>query len=224
MQQRAPTGDPLTITAAEMRSLLVNGQATPALVRSALDDIPTDLRDRWVDLVWDIEEIADDHPVLPRGCVPYLPCPVATVVEAVRQAQVTSSDVFVDIGAGTGRTAFLAHVLTGAGGIGIEIQPALVNAATGRAAWLNLSRTRFIEGDAVDWVRFMTTGTVFFLYCPFSGNRLHRFLDALEDVARARPIRVCCVDLPALDRPWLWPIPSTSVDLHVYQSLPFDPP
>lgn len=207
-----------------MRSLLVNGQATPALIRSTLADIPTELRDRWVDLVWDIEEITDDHPALPRGCVPYLPCPVATVVEAVRQAQVTSSDVFVDIGSGTGRTAFLAHVLTGAGCIGIEIQPALVNAAMGRAAWLNLNRTRFIEGDAVDWIRFMTTGTVFFLYCPFSGNRLHRCLDALEDVARARPIRVCCVDLPPLDRPWLRPIPSTSVDLHVYQSLPFDPP
>jgi hypothetical protein len=67
----------------------------------------------------------------------------------------------------------------------------------------------------------MTTGTVFFLYCPFSGDRLERFLDALEDVARARSIRVCCVDLPPLERPWLVQMPSMSVDLDVYQSLPF---
>ncbi|HEY6728404.1 MAG TPA: methyltransferase domain-containing protein [Polyangiaceae bacterium] len=207
--------------AIHLRSLLVNRQATPALFRSRLNDVPLELRDRWLDLVWDVEEIADDHPALPRGCVPYLPCPVATVVDAVQQARVTSTDVFVDIGSGTGRTAFLAHALTGAGCIGIEIQPALVRAATGRAAWLNLSRTRFIEGDAADWVRFMTTGTVFFLYCPFSGDRLQRFLDELEDVARARRIRVCCVDMPPLERPWLTPLPSMSVDLDVYQSLPF---
>lgn len=219
--QSLPTDDPQRSAATWMRSLLVSSQAPPAMVRSTLNDVPRELRDRWVDLVWDIEEIPDDHPVLPRGCVPYLPCPVATVVEAVRQARVTSTDVFVDVGSGTGRTAFLAHVLTGAGCVGIEVQPALVKAAAGRAAWLNLDRTRFIEGDAVDWVRFMTVGTVFFLYCPFSGSRLQRFLDALEDVARARPIRVCCVDLPPLDCPWLTPIPSASVDLHLYQSLPF---
>src|SRR5690606_37755343 len=154
-------------------------------------------------------------------CVPYLPCSVATVMNAIEQAQVTSSDVFVDVGSGAGRTAFLAHALTGAGCIGIEIQPALVKAAAGRAAWLNLDRTRFIEGDAVEWVRFMTTGTVFFLYCPFSGDRLERFLDALEEVARARPIRVCSVDLPAFDRPWLRLQPPASTELHVYESQPF---
>jgi len=219
MGDRSSARDDLGVS--RMRSLLVKNQATPALVQRTLNAIPRELRDRWVDLVWDVDEIADDHPALPRGCVPYLPCPVATVVDAVEQARVTSADVFVDIGSGAGRTAFLANALTGAGCIGIEIQPALVKVATGRAAWLNLSRTRFIEGDAVDRVRFMTTGTVFFLYCPFSGGRLQRFLDALEDVARARPIRVCCVDLPPLDCPWLVPMPSTSVDLHVYRSLPF---
>jgi len=201
-----------------MRSHLISGSATPQMVQAALNDIPPAQRDAWVDRLWDIDEIPDDDPDLPRGCVPYLPCPVATVVNAVHQARVTAADVFVDIGSGTGRTAFLAHVLTGAACIGIEIQPALVRAAAARAAWLNLDRTRFIEGDAADWVRFVPTGTVFFLYCPFSGERLRRCLGALEDVARTRCIRICSVDLPPLDRPWLVPLPSSSADLHVYQS------
>lgn len=143
---------------------------------------------------------------------------MATVLEALDRAQVSRDDVFVDVGAGLGRTAVLANLVTGAGCIGVEIQPALVHAARGRAAWLNLSRVRFIEGDAADLVRFITVGTVFFLYCPFGGARLHRVLDDLEDIARTRPIRVCCVGLPSLDRPWLVPVPSTSESLAVYRS------
>ena len=199
------------------RSLVRNGPA-PATFRAALTGICAEDRDAWLDLLWDIDELPEDDPLLPRGCVPYLPCPVATVLEAVQQAAVTSDDVFVDVGAGLGRAVVLTHLLTGAGGIGLEIQPGLVQAARGRAAWLNLSRVRFVEGDAVDLIRFITIGTVFFLYCPFGPDRLQRVLDDLEHIARTRPIRVCCVGLPPLDRPWLAPVPSTSVDLTVYRS------
>jgi hypothetical protein len=117
-----------------------------------------------------------------------------------------------------GRATFLTHLLTGAGCIGLEIQPALVQAARGRAAWLNLSRSCFVEGDAADLVRFITIGTVFFLYCPFGGGRLRRVLDGLEDIARTRRIRICCVDLPPLERPWLVPISPSSTELVVYRS------
>jgi SAM-dependent methyltransferase len=127
-------------------SHLLSNQATPEIFRSILDDIPPRERDGWLDLLWDLDEIPDDDPALPRGCVPYLPCAVATVLEAVQRASVTRDDVFVDVGSGIGRTAFLANLLTGAGCIGLEIQPALVEAARGRAAWLNLDRTRFVEG------------------------------------------------------------------------------
>jgi SAM-dependent methyltransferase len=143
---------------------------------------------------------------------------VGTVLQALQQAAVTAADVFVDVGSGLGRTTFLAHLLTGAGCIGLEIQSALVQAARARAAWLDLSRTRFVEGDAVDLVRFMTIGTVFFLYCPFGADRLHRLLDDLEEIACTRQIRVCCVDLPRLDCPWLAAVPSDSVELTVYRS------
>ena len=204
--------------AQSMRACLARHGPAPATFWAALNEIPERDREAWVDLVWDIDELPDDDPGLPRGCVPYLPCPVTTVLEAVQQAAVTCNDVFVDIGSGLGRAALLAHLLTGSGCIGLEIQPGLVQAARARAAWLNLHRMRFIEGDAVDLVRFMTIGTVFFLYCPFGADRLRRVLDDLESIALTRPIRVCSIGLPALDRPWLAPMAPTSVDLTVYRS------
>ncbi len=207
-----------------VRTLLVSSEVTPAIFRSKLEDIPPRDRDSWLDLLWDLDDVPDDDPELPRGCVPYLPCPVATVLEALQRANVTSNDVFVDVGSGTGRTALLANLLTGAGCIGLEIQPALVGAARGRASWLNLDRTRFLAGDAADLLRFITVGTVFFLYCPFGGDRVNRVLDDLEEIARTRQIRICCVHVPPLDRPWLVRLPSTSAGLEVYRSTPLRHP
>jgi SAM-dependent methyltransferase len=140
------------------------------------------------------------------------------VQEAVQQLEVTCDDVFVDVGSGAGKVALLAHLLTGAGCIGLEVQAILARTAQARADWLNLHRVRFIEGDAVDKVRFMTTGSVFFLYCPFGGPRLRRFLAGLQDVARARNIRVCCVDMPPLEVAWLRRLPSWSPHIDMYQS------
>ncbi|MCA9594071.1 MAG: hypothetical protein KC776_12195 [Myxococcales bacterium] len=114
--------------------------------------------------------------------------------------------------------ALLAHLKTGAGCVGLEIQPMLARTAQARADWLGLTRMRFLQGDAAELVRFITTGTVFFLYCPFGGARLERFLDGLEDVARARPIRICCVDMAPLDSPWLAPVASTSSRVSIYRS------
>jgi ubiquinone/menaquinone biosynthesis C-methylase UbiE len=171
-----------------------------------------------LNLLWDVDEIPSDAPDLPRGCVPYLPCAVATMLDALRLAAVTSDDVFVDVGSGAGNAALLAHLETGAPCIGLEIQPLLAGTAQARADWLNLNRMRFLNGDAADMIRLMTTGTVFFLYCPFGGDRLRRFLTGLEDVARARPIRVCCVDMAPLEAPWLAPVPSTSPHVEVYRS------
>jgi len=182
-------------------------------------ELPPSDREAWLDAVWDVDELPPDDPNLPRGCVPYLPCSVATVLDAVEQAGVTSDDVFVDVGSGAGRAALLVHLKTAAACIGLEIQPALARSAQARADWLGLERLRFVEGDAAEMIRFVPTGTVFFLYCPFGGERLERFLDGLEDVARARPIRVCCVDMPPLDRRWLRRRPATSSNLDVYDSI-----
>lgn len=140
------------------------------------------------------------------------------LLRVVDQAGVQASDVFVDIGSGLGRAAALVHLLTGASAIGVEIQPALALAARDLSSRLLLSRVPCIEGDAAKLTGFVTSGTVYFLYCPFGGERLVRVLDQLEAIARTRMLRVCCVDLTLPAREWLTPDPVLFGDLAVYRS------
>jgi SAM-dependent methyltransferase len=205
-----------------VRSRLARGGVTPERFREALASVPPCERDAWVDLVCGVDEIPNDEPELPRGGVPYLPCAVATLLDMVELAEVQSSDVFVDVGAGMGRAIALTHLLTGAACIGLEIQPGLVRAARELATRLNLSRSSMVEGDAAELTGLVTIGTVFFLYCPFSGDRLSRVIGDLEDIARTRQIRVCCVDLPLPPCGWLDPI-APGQELVVYRSAPLSP-
>lgn len=206
-------------TAELIRSrLLCNQYISPALVRSTLNGVPKEDHDAWLDLLLDVQEVSNDGVDLPRGCVPYLPCPVSALLGIVDQADVASTDVFIDVGSGIGRALLFVHLLTGAECIGIETQSSLMRWAIERAERFNLVRTRFIQADAVDCVRTLTVGTVFFLYCPFNGKLLERFLDGLENVARTREIRVCCVDMAPLERPWLHNIGSSSPQFDLYRS------
>jgi SAM-dependent methyltransferase len=186
--------------------------------RAALLRVPPTQRDAWLDSVLGLGELPADGHELPRGCVPYLPCSVGSLLRMVEQAPVRPSDVFVDIGAGPGRAAMFVHLLTGAPAIGIEVQRALVLAAREVTSRLRLSRVPCLEGDAAELTRLMTIGSVFFLYCPFSGERLDRLLDGLESIARTRMIRVCCVDLPLPPRSWLTPKSPLCGDLVIYRS------
>src|SRR5690349_22422940 len=120
----------------------------PAAFRAALLAVPADARDAWVDRLLGLDDLPADGLALPPGGVPYLPCPVEVLLRVVDEAPVRSTDVFVDVGAGPGRAIALVHLLTGAGAIGLEIQPQLVEVARGLAARLGLSRVRCLEGDA----------------------------------------------------------------------------
>lgn len=163
----------------------------------ALLALPPNERDAWVDRALGIRELPDDGPALPKGCVPYLPCPVDALLRIIDAAAIGPADVFVDVGSGIGRATSLVHLLTGARAIGIEVQPELVAAAK------KLPGVTYLQGDAAELISRVADGTVFFLYCPFGGARLEAVLDALAAVARSRPIRVCCVDLPLPARSWL---------------------
>jgi SAM-dependent methyltransferase len=213
-------------SAERVRSSIQSGVHDRTVFRAALLSVPPTLRDAWVDLVFALGELPDDGPELPNGCVPYLPCSVDVLLRTIEQAPVRASDVFVDVGSGTGRAAALVHLLTGAPVIGVEIQPELVRAARDLAAQLRLSRMSCVQGDAAKLTGFISIGTVFFLYCPFSGARLARVLADLELIARTRAIRVCSVDLPLPPRPWLTADPALSGDLAIYrgslQDVAFD--
>ena len=192
--------------------------ARGAALRAALADVPPLERDGWVDQALGLGAPPDDGPALPRGCVPYLPCPVDALLRLTEHAQVRASDVFVDVGAGAGRAAALVHLLTGASVVGLEVQPQLVAAARELAARLCLPRVSFVEGDAPGLTGALAAGSVFFLYCPFSGERLAQLLTNLEPAARMRDIRVCCLDLPLPPCRWLEPLPPRWPDLVLYRS------
>jgi SAM-dependent methyltransferase len=201
-----------------IRSLISRGELRPSAFRRALLDISPIERDAWLDRLLQLEPIPDDAPDLPRGCVPYLPCAVDSVLRAVELAGVGPGDVFVDLGSGAGRTLALVALLTGASVVGVEIQPQLVQASRRLQARLNLGRFKVVEADAAAPPPSIGDGTVFFLYCPFGQDRLQTLLTGLERVAAARELRVCAVDLPLPSRPWLTPVSSPNADCAVYRS------
>ncbi len=217
-RSRTSRDETLRESAAQIRSLVASNTVTQGEFRSALMRVPPDLRDAWLDLVLGMEEIPADSADLPRGCVPCLPCGVDALLRMIEQAGVHSGDVFVDVGSGLGRAAILTRLLTGAAAIGIEIQAHLVRASRERAARLNVSRFSVVHGDAVRLTGFIPIGSVFFFYCPFSGDRLEKVLDDLEPIAHTRPIHICCVDVPLPSRSWLTLVSPPSGDLAVYRS------
>jgi SAM-dependent methyltransferase len=177
-------------------------------LRAALSAIAPSERDAWLDRTLGLEDLPADER-LPRSCVPYVPCSVDAILRAIDHAAITAADVVVDIGAGVGRATALVHLATGATTIGLEIQPRLVAHARALAARLAAPMT-FIEGDAAE---ILPRGTVYFLYCPFSGERLATVLSRLEAM---RPVRICCVDLPLPPSPWL-SVTHADDDLTVYR-------
>jgi SAM-dependent methyltransferase len=205
-------------SAARVRSLIERGLCDPSLFRAALTRVPAVARDAWVDQVLGLGAPPGDGPELPVGCVPYLPCAVDALLRLAEHAPVRATDRFVDIGSGVGRAAVVVHLLTGAPAVGVEVQPALVSAARELAARLHLPGVSFVEADAGRSTAPWAAGSVFLLYCPFSGDRLVKLLSALEPIARARPVRLCCVDLPLPPCAWLAQTPPGWLDLTIYRS------
>lgn len=200
-----------------MRAQVEGDGPSPGAFRAALLAVPADQRDAWLDAVLDVDT-PEDGPELPPGCVPYLPCEVDALLAALRWASVGADDVVVDVGVGSGRAAAALHLLSGAAVIGVEVQPKLAAAARALAARALRGRLTVVEGDAAQVVGQLATGTVFFFYCPFSGERLEQVLSALEVLARARRLHVCCVGMAALDRAWLERVSPPDAAADVYRS------
>jgi SAM-dependent methyltransferase len=213
-------------SAEQVRQRIERGAHDPLAFRAALLAVPRAARDPWLDRVLGLGPLPDDGPELPRGCVPYMPCGVDTLIEIVDRAEVGPTDVFVDVGSGVGRAAAFVNLLTGAAVIGIEIQSGLVHVARDVARAVS-PRIANVHGDAVKLTGHVMTGSVFFLYCPFGGERLQNVLSDLEAIAQTRSIRVCCVDLPLPGCAWLVPAgPRASGNVTVFRSaqVPFSRP
>ena len=205
----------LLIRACAARAEIVAGALRGAALVELLHAIPMLDRDAWVDATLGMEEPPGDEPDLPRGAVPYLPCGVDEILAMVLEVPLGVEDELVDLGAGLGRVAILAHLLSGACVRGVEIQGSLVRRARALCTSLGLVDVTFAQADAAETA---LDGTVFFLYAPFNGPMLIRVLERIEEVARRRAIVVCAVGLELREVPWLVPRATSSVALMLYDS------
>lgn len=204
--------DRLRIRARASRAEIAAGALRGEALRARILSVPFRDRDAWLDEVLGLEPPPPDDPDLPRGAVPYLPCGVEEILAFVRDARLGPADELVDLGSGVGRAVLLAHLLSGAGGLGIEIQEHLVARARALSEDLGITRVSFLHADAT---RRALDGTHFFLYAPCNGAMLSRLLERIAEVACRRPLVIATVGLD-LDEPWLSPQPSSCRALSLY--------
>lgn len=80
--------------------------------------------------------------------VPYVPTPEPVVAEMLRIANVSKDDVIYDLGSGDGRIVITAAQEYGARGIGVDIDPELVQEANQNARQAGVSdQAQFVQQD-----------------------------------------------------------------------------
>jgi SAM-dependent methyltransferase len=211
----ATVDESLRLRAHDARARIKSGALRGTPLLELVRAIPRSDRDAWIDHVLGIEDVPADTPDLPRGAVPYLPCGVDQILAMVLALPLGPEDELVDLGAGIGRVVLLAHLLTGARCVGVEIQAPLVARATALCSDLGIRDVSFVLADAAD---AEIEGSIFFMYAPFNGDLLARVLARLEAVAKRRTIVVCTVDLELHAVPWLVRRSSSQWPLHIYDS------
>jgi SAM-dependent methyltransferase len=81
----------------------------------------------------------------------YVPTPQPVVDAMLDLAAVSAADIVYDLGSGDGRIVITAAKKYGARGVGIEIDPALVQQARANAAAAGVAeRVRFVQGNIFD--------------------------------------------------------------------------
>jgi SAM-dependent methyltransferase len=99
----------------------------------------------------------------------YTPTRHAVVEIMLRLAEVTAADVVYDLGSGDGRIPIIAAQKYGARGVGIEIDPRLIDVARTNAKDAGVAdRVTFVEGDL--FAADLSSATVVTLYLSASVN------------------------------------------------------
>ena len=171
------------------------GAPAPGLGYDHLDEL--------ISGVLQLREPADVHQPEPE-MVFYQPTPVRHILRMIQISGLSESDTLIDLGSGLGHVPILAAILTGARSIGIEVDSAYVASAGDCARNLGLDRVTFIPQNAGD--ADLSTGTIFYLYTPFTGETLRTALRKLQRESAHRAITVCtlgpCTHAVAKER-WL---------------------
>jgi hypothetical protein len=195
-----------------IRSEIQRGAGADALLRwvrmeetvGAVAGMGYDYLDELISGVFEFEEPEDGEISREPEIVFYQPTPARHIFHMIGLAALTASDVLVDLGSGLGHVPLLVSICTPARSIGIEMEAAYVERARQCAHRLNLDRVAFLQQDAR--AADFSTGTVFYLYTPFTGSILRAVLDRLRREAASRSIRICtygpCTSVIAAE-PWL---------------------
>jgi hypothetical protein len=180
------------------------GSASRQEFGSPLPGPSFDTRDELVSGILELREPGEPNLWLSREMVPYQPTPVRHVLDLIAAGMLSKDDLLVDLGSGLGHVPLLVTILAGIPTLGIEVQPAYVATAQECAQSLGLDCVRFITQDVR--VADMSSGTVFYLYSPFTGSVLTDVLSRLRRESTRRPIRICslgpCTGTLA-NQPWL---------------------
>ena len=153
-----------------------------------------------------LQFIEPDNAELPWSLdmAPYQPTPVRHILDLIAASNLAHDDILIDLGSGLGHVPLLVSILTRSRTLGVERQPSYVATAQECALRLNMQRVQFIAADAR--LADLSTGTVFYLYTPFTGLILTDVLDRIRMQSISRPIRICslgpCTRVLA-DQPWL---------------------
>jgi Methyltransferase domain len=150
----------------------------------------------------------------------YQPTPARHIFDLIDRTALTERDVLVDLGSGMGHVPLLAAICTDAGCIGMELEPAYIDCARESARTLKLKNVTFIQQDAR--AADLSSGTVFYLYTPFTGAVLRAVLNSLQREAASREIRICtfgpCMPVIAEEQ-WLEPLGRLETDrISVFRS------
>jgi hypothetical protein len=165
-------------------SLPIEDIETPA------DGMGYDYIDELISGVFRFEEPEDGYILRHPEKSFYQPTPGRHIFNLIGLTALTSNDVFVDIGSGLGHVPMMVSICTESRSLGIELEAAYVERAQQCARGLNLNQVTFIQQDARE--ADLSSGTVFYLYTPFTGSILSAVLKRLRREAAVRQIRVCC--------------------------------
>ena len=109
--------------------------------------------------------------------MPFLESPESVVEAMLDLAGVDENDVVYDLGSGDGRIVIAAAATYGARGVGIEIEPDLIELSNRNASSVSVAdRVRFVEQDLFEADFSEATVVALYLY-PKVNRRLRPLLD-----------------------------------------------
>jgi hypothetical protein len=172
-----------------------------------------DYLDDLVSGIFQFDPPAEEPRALGPESVFYQPTPARHIFHLISAAAIIPTDTVVDLGSGLGHVPLLVSICSGASSIGVELDPAWVAIGKNGARSLNLRNVTFLAQDARD--ADLPTGTVFYLYTPFTGGTLATVIESLRKQASLRLIRICTFGpctLAFSEQSWLQPTSPPATD------------